>query len=40
MRFLDFVKQKMSGSVYAPDIQETVIGTAQILEIFQSIWCW
>ena len=31
---LDFVKQKMSG-LLSPDIQETVIGTAQILEIFK-----
>ena len=31
---LDFVKQKMSG-LLSPDIQETVIGSAQILEIFK-----
>ena len=31
---LDYVKQKMSG-LLAPDIQEKVIGTAQILEIFK-----
>ena len=31
---LDFVKQKMSG-LLSPDIQETVTGTAQILEIFK-----
>jgi len=31
---LDYVKQKMSG-LLSPDIQETVIGTAQILEIFK-----
>ncbi len=31
---LDHIKQKMSG-LLAPDIQETVTGTAQILEIFK-----
>jgi len=31
---LDHVKQKMSG-LLAPDIQEKIIGTAQILEIFK-----
>ncbi|MDB3982177.1 translation initiation factor IF-2 [Candidatus Pelagibacter sp.] len=31
---LDYVKQKMSG-LLSPDIQETVTGTAQILEIFK-----
>jgi len=31
---LDFIKQKMSG-LLAPDIQEKVTGTAQILEIFK-----
>ena len=31
---LDYIKQKMSG-LLTPDIQETVIGTAQILEIFK-----
>ena len=31
---LDYIKQKMSG-LLAPDIQETVTGTAQILEIFK-----
>jgi len=31
---LDFIKQKMSG-LLSPDIQETVTGTAQILEIFK-----
>ena len=31
---LDYVKQKMSG-LLAPDIQEKIIGTAQILEIFK-----
>ena len=31
---LDYVKQKMSG-LLTPDIQEKVIGTAQILEIFK-----
>ncbi|MDC0125175.1 translation initiation factor IF-2 [Candidatus Pelagibacter sp.] len=31
---LDYIKQKMSG-LLSPDIQETVIGTAQILEIFK-----
>ncbi len=31
---LDFVKQKMSG-LLSPDVQETITGTAQILEIFK-----
>jgi len=31
---LDFIKQKMSG-LLTPDVQETIIGTAQILEIFK-----
>jgi len=31
---LDFIKQKMSG-LLAPDVKETIIGTAQILEIFK-----
>ena len=31
---LDYIKKKMSG-LLSPDIQETVIGTAQILEIFK-----
>jgi translation initiation factor IF-2 len=31
---LDYIKQKMSG-LLTPDIQETIIGTAQILEIFK-----
>ena len=31
---LDYIKQKMSG-LLTPDIQETVTGTAQILEIFK-----
>tara|TARA_B100001057_G_scaffold455599_1_gene502260 strand:+ start:1247 stop:3457 length:2211 start_codon:yes stop_codon:yes gene_type:complete len=31
---LDFIKQKMSG-LLTPDIKETIIGTAQILEIFK-----
>ena len=31
---LDFVKQRMSG-LLAPDVQEKIIGTAQILEIFK-----
>ncbi|MDC0353059.1 translation initiation factor IF-2 [Candidatus Pelagibacter sp.] len=31
---LDYIKQKMSG-LLSPDIQETVTGTAQILEIFK-----
>ena len=31
---LDYIKQKMSG-LLAPDVQETVTGTAQILEIFK-----
>ena len=31
---LDFIKIKMSG-LLTPDIQETIIGTAQILEIFK-----
>ncbi|MDB9825682.1 translation initiation factor IF-2 [Candidatus Pelagibacter sp.] len=31
---LDHIKQKMSG-LLAPDVQETVMGTAQILEIFK-----
>jgi len=31
---LDYIKQRMSG-LLSPDIQETVIGTAQILEIFK-----
>ena len=31
---LDFIKQKMSG-LLSPDVQETITGTAQILEIFK-----
>ena len=31
---LDYIKQRMSG-LLAPDIKETIIGTAQILEIFK-----
>tara|TARA_B100001063_G_scaffold245064_1_gene279582 strand:- start:120 stop:2333 length:2214 start_codon:yes stop_codon:yes gene_type:complete len=31
---LDFIKQRMSG-LLSPDIQETITGTAQILEIFK-----
>ncbi len=31
---LDYIKQKMSG-LLTPDVQETVIGSAQILEIFK-----
>ena len=31
---LDYIKQKMSG-LLAPDVQEKIIGTAQILEIFK-----
>ena len=31
---LDYVKQKMSG-LLSPDVQETITGTAQILEIFK-----
>ncbi len=31
---LDYIKQKMSG-LLAPDLKETIIGTAQILEIFK-----
>ena len=31
---LDYIKQKMSG-LLSPDIKETIIGTAQILEIFK-----
>ena len=31
---IDYIKQKMSG-LLAPDLQETIIGTAQILEIFK-----
>ncbi len=31
---LDYIKQKMSG-LLAPDVEETIIGTAQILEIFK-----
>jgi len=31
---LDYIKQRMSG-LLAPDVQETVIGIAQILEIFK-----
>ena len=31
---LDYIKQRMSG-LLTPDIQETIIGTAQILEIFK-----
>ena len=31
---LDYIKQKMSG-LLAPDIKETVTGTAEILEIFK-----
>ena len=32
--FLDYVKKRMSG-LLAPDIQETITGSAQILEIFK-----
>ena len=31
---LDYIKQRMSG-LLAPDVQETITGTAQILEIFK-----
>ena len=31
---LDYIKQKMSG-LLTPDVEETIIGTAQILEIFK-----
>ena len=31
---LDYIKQKMSG-LLTPDIKETIVGTAQILEIFK-----
>ena len=31
---LDYIKQKMSG-LLAPDVQEKITGTAQILEIFK-----
>ncbi len=31
---LDYIKQRMSG-LLSPDVQETIIGTAQILEIFK-----
>ena len=31
---LDYIKQRMSG-LLAPDIKETIIGTAEILEIFK-----
>ena len=31
---LDYIKQRMSG-LLAPDVQETTLGTAQILEIFK-----
>ena len=31
---LDFIKQRMSG-LLAPDVKETIIGSAQILEIFK-----
>jgi translation initiation factor IF-2 len=31
---LDYIKQRMSG-LLTPDVQETVIGSAQILEIFK-----
>ena len=31
---LDFIKNKMSG-LLSPDVQEKIIGTAQILEIFK-----
>jgi len=31
---LDYIKKKMSG-LLSPDVQETIIGTAQILEIFK-----
>ena len=31
---LDYIKQRMSG-LLTPDIQETIIGTAKILEIFK-----
>ncbi len=31
---LDYIKQRMSG-LLAPDVKETIIGTAQILEIFK-----
>ena len=36
---LDFVKKRMSG-LLTPDVEEKVIGTAQILEIFQSFRSW
>ncbi len=31
---LDYIKQRMSG-LLAPDVQETIVGSAQILEIFK-----
>ena len=31
---LDYIKQRMSG-LLAPDVQEKITGTAQILEIFK-----
>jgi len=31
---LDYIKQRMSG-LLAPDVKETIIGTAQVLEIFK-----
>ena len=31
---LDYIKQKMSG-LLTPDVEETITGTAQILEIFK-----
>ena len=31
---LDYIKQRMSG-LLTPDVQETITGTAQILEIFK-----
>ena len=34
MKYLDYIKQKMSG-LLSPDIKETITGSAQILEIFK-----
>ena len=31
---MDYIKQKMSG-LLSPDVKETIIGTAEILEIFK-----
>ena len=34
MKCLDYIKKRLSG-LLTPDVQETVTGTAQILEIFK-----